>query len=239
MDLRVIAVCSNKSSNPIMPRQSKTSQSQTTGRRVARRKARTTQAAETKPVATNEPVTSETTPTNEVISRSTRAKVDIADVIETFYSEVSSLREQFSELRSRFNDLRTSFTEYNSNLTAFDKLATRTVKALQKGRRRRTTNGDYTPSGFNKPSPISSELAAFLNKPADFQMSRTDVTRALSAYIKEHNLQNPENRKFIIPDAPLASLLHINRDDTLSYFNLQKHLKHLFVSGEQTQQQSA
>lgn len=232
-----------------MPRQSRQSKSSTSPRRVARRKTKATATATAAPatpaVVETTPVTTtpvETTPqtTNEIVTQTTRSRgVDIADVIETFYSEVSNLREQFTQLRTRFNELRTSFTEYNSNLTAFDKLATRTVKALQKGRRRRATNGEYTPSGFNKPSPISTELAAFLNKPSDIQMSRTEVTRALSAYIKQHNLQNPENRKFIVPDAPLASLLRVSRDDSLSYFNLQKHLKHLFISREQTQQQSA
>lgn len=223
-----------------MPRQARQSKSSSAPRRVARRKTKSTAAAA--PVAETTPATTapvETTPqaTNEVVTQTTRSRgVDIADVIETFYSEVSNLREQFTQLRTRFNELRTAFTEYNSNLTAFDKLATRTVKALQKGRRRRTTTGEYTPSGFNKPSPISTELAAFLNKPADIQMSRTEVTRALSAYIKQHNLQNPENRKFIVPDAPLASLLRISRDDSLSYFNLQKHLKHLFISSGQAQQ---
>lgn len=225
-----------------MSRQARQSKSSSAPRRVARRKTTRkteTAAVETAPAPARTPATAtpETQPTNEVVTQTTRSRgVDIADVIETFYSEVSNLREQFTQLRTRFNELRTAFTEYNSNLTAFDKLATRTVKALQKGRRRRATNGEYTPSGFNKPSPISTELAAFLNKPADIQMSRTEVTRALSAYIKQHNLQNPENRKFIVPDAPLASLLRISRDDSLSYFNLQKHLKHLFISSGQTQQ---
>jgi chromatin remodeling complex protein RSC6 len=218
-----------------MPRKSQSSETSQRRRRARKTTPPQAETVETTPAqtaTTNEVVTVETP---SVSSPSSRSGVDVATVVDTFLSEVANIREQFSQLRSRFNELRTSFTEFNSNLTAFDKLSSRTIKAVQKARRRRT-NGNHTPSGFNKPTSISSELAAFLNKPADVQMSRTDVTRALSAYIKEHNLQNPENRKFIVPDEPLASLLRINRDETLSYFNLQKHLKHLFVSGEQTQQ---
>ena len=88
-------------------------------------------------------------------------------------------------------------------------------------------------SGLTKPIHISEELATFLGLPKDVEIARTDVTRKLSAYFKEHNLHNPENRRMLLPNAALAKLLNIDVNDksvNLSFFNLQSFLKHHFVS---------
>ena len=48
---------------------------------------------------------------------------------------------------------------------------------------------------------------------AGVPVARTDVTSFISKYIKDHNLQNPEMKREIIPDAALkkvfANLLHL------------------------------
>lgn len=86
-----------------------------------------------------------------------------------------------------------------------------------------------TPSGFAKPAKLSDELCAFLKIAPGSELPRTQVTRDINIYIKEHNLQNPENKKFILPDDTLKTLLRLEPTDLLSYFNLQKYMKHLFI----------
>ena len=78
-------------------------------------------------------------------------------------------------------------------------------------------------SGFAKPSQISTKLAEFLGTEKDAMVARTDATKLVIAYVKEHNLQNPENKKQIIPDEKLRNLLepHFTSEDKLEYFNLQ------------------
>ena len=56
------------------------------------------------------------------------------------------------------------------------------------------------PSGFAKPTVISDELCFFLGKPNGTEMARTEVTKYITQYIKENNLQSVENKKKIIPD---------------------------------------
>lgn len=85
-------------------------------------------------------------------------------------------------------------------------------------------------SGFAKPTPLSDELCKFLSVPAGTNMARTDVTRRINDYIKEHNLQDPENKRKINPDAQLATLVTESEDDSpLTYFNLQSRIKHHFL----------
>ena len=50
---------------------------------------------------------------------------------------------------------------------------------------------------------LSSELAAITGSK---EMTRGEVTKAVWAYIKKHNLQDPENKRRIIPDEKLKKI---------------------------------
>ena len=81
------------------------------------------------------------------------------------------------------------------------------------------------PSGFAKATEISTELCSFLGKPQGTEMARTEVTKYLTQYIKQHELQDKDNRRKILPDVPLQKLLNVKKDDEVTYFNLQKYMK--------------
>ncbi len=60
-----------------------------------------------------------------------------------------------------------------------------------------------SPSAFMKPVKPSKELAAVVGSDA---VPRTEITKKLWAYIKKHNLQNPKNKREILPDDKLAKV---------------------------------
>jgi len=84
------------------------------------------------------------------------------------------------------------------------------------------------PSGFVVPSLLSDELATFLGKPVGTMMARTEVSKEINTYIRVHGLQSVQNGRVINPDAKLRKLLRLNHGDELTYFNLQKYMKHHF-----------
>lgn len=86
------------------------------------------------------------------------------------------------------------------------------------------------PSGFAKPSVVTDELCKFLNKEVGTEIARTQVTKEINDYIKEHNLQNPDKKTFIDPDEKLKKLLKV--DNSFTYFELQKHMSQLFPKQE-------
>jgi len=88
---------------------------------------------------------------------------------------------------------------------------------------------DRRPSGFVTPTKISDELAMFLGKPVGTEMARTDVSRHINSYVRYHNLQDPQNGRRINPDTKLRALLRIGQNEELTYFNLQKYMKHHFI----------
>lgn len=115
------------------------------------------------------------------------------------------------------------------------------VKTLQKenksikkvSKRSKKEKGDETKStrpasGFAKPTKLSDALCTFLGVPTGTEMSRTDVTRVLNQYIKTNSLQDTKDKRTIVPDEKLKSILD-STDGKLTYFTLQKHIKHHFV----------
>lgn len=105
-------------------------------------------------------------------------------------------------------------------------------KAEQSGKKRRAkSDGESTHSNsvFLQPSKISPALAKFCGVSADTQLSRTEATRKIAAYIKEKDLQNPENRREIRADATLTALFALTAEDKLNYFNLQRYIKPHFI----------
>ena len=67
-----------------------------------------------------------------------------------------------------------------------------------------------------------------MSKEEDTEVARTEVTQFIIKYISEHELQNPENRKIIRPDASLKQLLGVEDGDEVTYFNLQKYMNKHF-----------
>ena len=80
------------------------------------------------------------------------------------------------------------------------------------------------PSGFAKPLNVTNDLCQFMGKNKGTKIARTEVTQYLIKYIKENNLQNNNNKKNIIPDKKLKTLLKLKKKDELTYFNLQKYM---------------
>ncbi len=60
-----------------------------------------------------------------------------------------------------------------------------------------------TASAFNKAMKISPELAAVIGGEA---RPRTEVTSAIWAYIKKHDLQDPKNKRNILADDKLKAV---------------------------------
>lgn len=142
-----------------------------------------------------------------------------------------------ARLYDRMSQMRSELLTMMSEFKSLSKRRDREMKVLQKlsakkKRKSSSVEGGRPVSGITKPTKISDELAAFLGKERGSEMSRTEVTRELNVYITAHNLKKPENKRFIQCDAKLAALLNLNGDDVLTFFNLQKYMKHHFAKAE-------
>jgi chromatin remodeling complex protein RSC6 len=105
----------------------------------------------------------------------------------------------------------------------YDKLK-KVVDKIQKKRE----NARKSPSGFAKPNKISDELCDFIGVPHGTEKSRTDITRFINTYVKEHNLNKPDNKRIILPDEKLKKILNVKEGDVVTFFVLQRLISHHF-----------
>ena len=141
-----------------------------------------------------------------------------------------SLDVEFSEIIAGVQGLQHQLATLKTHVRTIEKQYARNLKAAVKlGRKNRQNRANRQPSGFVKPTRISKELAVFLRKPDGTEMARTEVTKEINAYIREHKLQDPKNGRKILADKKLSTLLSLGKNEELTYFNLQKYMSPHFA----------
>lgn len=127
-------------------------------------------------------------------------------------TEVDSMKQRFERLIKAKQDLMNDLKREVQELKKMQRDHEHALKEASKRSRKkrvRDENSTRKPSGFASPVVVSDELYSFLErfgvKKGD-PIARTDVTRYVTTYIKDNDLQNPENRREIVPDAILQKL---------------------------------
>ena len=145
----------------------------------------------------------------------------------------SSLTENLLVLAESIQSMTTLLAKLKSDYKGLEKQVLKEARSMDKvNAKRKKSKGSRAPSGFVKPTAISKDLAKFLDVAEDTKMARTDVTKMITAYVKDNKLQAPNNGRKIIPDKKLMTLLNCKASDEVTYFNLQKYMKPHFIKSE-------
>lgn len=137
----------------------------------------------------------------------------------------------FAASHTKLQTLVSALASLRSELRGIERQVERELRAARKATdKKRRKNVNRQPSGFVKPTLISSELAAFLGKANGSEMARTEVTREINTYIRDKGLQDKDNGRRILPDPKLKKLLKLKDDDELTYFNLQRFMSPHFAT---------
>jgi upstream activation factor subunit UAF30 len=171
----------------------------------------------------------------------------IEDVVEDNLEEDSPVEKKRTRrvvtkesLRNDFDNLFTEYTEEISSVKKrgskkpslekyLHKLQTDVYRLLKirpngEEKKNRTENNN---SGFMKPVKISPELAKFINVSAEDPITRVLITKKICEYIKEKDLQNPSDRREILPDESLRRIFQLtdNESEPLTYYSIQKKIQ--------------
>ena len=156
--------------------------------------------------------------------------VETTETVPAATETVSSIASDYSEFMNKLQQISTLLSGLKSEFRQLEKRASRELKTATKASaKRKRKTGTRAPSGFVKPTLISNELATFLGRETGSEMARTEVTREINAYIREHKLQDKTNGRRIIADAKLMDLLKVTPTDELTYFNLQRYMSPHFA----------
>lgn len=137
---------------------------------------------------------------------------------------------RLSDFADKMNQLSSLISSLKSEFKSLEKVVSKELKAAEKAsQKRKRASGNRAPSGFVKPTLISDELAVFLGKEKGSKLARTAVSKEINTYIRTNKLQDVSNGRKINADAKLSKLLKLAKTDELTYFNLQKFMKHHFI----------
>ena len=207
----------------------KSKKDKTSKRTKAKKEKSSKKAAPTTPV---EEVVEEVTPTTAAPTRKRRI-VDRESVYADFDALVQSVEAEIENLRSASNGKVSGVKFLRSLNKSLKQLKKDTTRAM-KQKRRNPNRAKNTSSGFMKPVGISGEMCKFTGWDASELKSRVDVTKYICGYIRDNDLQNPDDRRQIVPDKKLTALLKLDKkslkEEPLTYYSLQKKIQPHFVA---------
>ncbi len=176
-----------------------------------------------KPVTKGKTVKVQPEPVVEVKKEEVQTKTEVSvtdDKESTSENLIQVLIDKMSGLSTLNKEIQTVLKQVAKD---YDKLK-KVVDKIQKKRE----NARKSPSGFAKPNKISDELCDFIGVPRGTEKSRTDITRYINTYVKEHNLNKPSNKRVILPDEKLKAILNVKDDEEVTFFILQRLISHHF-----------
>ena len=157
------------------------------------------------PVVPSPVVESTTVPVEATATVTLVAEVESTDATsmkQRFEALIKSKQNFMNDLKREIQDLRKMQRDHEHAVK----------EASKRSKKKKSHSDDSTPrkpSGFASPVIVSDDLYSFLSQfgvNKTDPIARTDVTRHITSYIKEKDLQNPEHRREIIPDAALKKL---------------------------------
>jgi chromatin remodeling complex protein RSC6 len=191
---------------------------------------------EKKPVATPAKATATTsaTPVKSAASSTPVPAASSAHPVATATTANDLPKDQASGAETILADLLEKVASFNSQIKTIQTALKQLSKEFDKQRKiidkvqKKKEKAKKSPSGFAKPCKISDELCEFIGIPKGTEQSRTDITRYINSYVKQHNLNNPENRREFFPDKKLKAILNVKDGDKVTYFVLQRLIAHHF-----------
>lgn len=141
-----------------------------------------------------------------------------------------SVNDTIADLVKTLTDEKKRFDDVLKNTLSTLKNLQRDVKKMKPKKRAQSASPDpehKRTSGLDKPVLVSQELRDLLCL-EDKEYPRSEVNSRVTAYIKEHQLQNPDNkREMLLDTTPKGMQLKevLKPDQPLTFFNIQRYLK--------------
>jgi len=187
-------------------------------------------------VAPAEPVAAKAPRAKKVTTAPTAEPVVVPEVtatpVEATDATVSSVQDDVKAMLTQAHTVRETVGVLVGELKRLEKRVARLQKEADKRRRRqkKPVEGEEVKprklSIFELPTPLSNELCSFLGRPSGSKESRSNITKAITTYVKEKNLKEKHTIK---PDAKLKALLGGGRGIEITYFNLQRYLNRHYL----------
>lgn len=173
------------------------------------------------------PASADTKPAVEPVAEGAKSQTVVQNPVTSFVSRLNTYVERVSALHKDMKEMVTEGRGLEKEYASIVKLMSKKTKFAK-------SNEDRPLSGFAMPSLLSDELYEFLDLEKGTKVPRKDVTRMINTYIKNNELRDEADRRTIRPNAALHKIFRSTDADEISYFNLQKFMKHHFLKETDT-----
>tara|TARA_Y100001980_G_C14544282_1_gene323341 strand:- start:497 stop:1183 length:687 start_codon:yes stop_codon:yes gene_type:complete len=194
----------------------------------AKTSTKTASKTTTKAKAKTTPKT-ETTTTTETATKRTRRVVDKESILSDFDTLLTQVESQIELIKSSDSKSPVGVKYFKSLSRSLKQLRGDVGKNIKV--KRQVNKDSSKTSGFLKPVSVSDEVSAFAGWKKNELHSRVEVTKYICEYVKSNNLQNPADRRQILPDKKLRTLLKLKEKESepLTYYSLQRCIQPHFV----------
>lgn len=127
-------------------------------------------------------------------------------------------------VRAMMKDLR---KQNRTESARFARLESQITKTKTRRGTKRAPGGAQ--SGLTVSVTLDPRLSTLIGVEKDTVMYRSEVTKALTSYIKANELQTPENRRNFTLDAPLAAAFDMEEGQLTNWFEMQKLMNKLLT----------
>lgn len=127
--------------------------------------------------------------------------------------ETLSLEDQFSEINTQLSSLNSNVRGLQTRL----KTLSRDVKAAEKKSR-------HKPKAPPKPMVIDKKLATFIKVSNSDHITKAEVMKHISSYIKSNNLQNESDKRQFTPNKQLTKLFGLSEPKSMTFVEINKYI---------------
>jgi hypothetical protein len=150
-------------------------------------------------------------------------------------AEPSSILTSACDIESQFDGIQQNLIKFKATVSDMQQQLRTLEKAIKKENKKNET-AVLKPLmkqpkivGFDIPEKITPELCVFMKLPVESNSTRNAVTAFITEYIRAQKLQDMTDRKSIQLNDELAALFKLDITSHLTYFNLHKHIRTLFI----------
>jgi len=148
------------------------------------------------------------------------------DIGDNLKAVIDALNNEQSVIKNLIASVRAISKNYERQSKDYNKLRNKKSRSSE-------NKSSDTPCGITKPVAISDDLARFLGVEPGTLVPRNEVTKGVSGYVRKYELSDPTNKqKFVFGSKPEGAILKTllgNPAEEVTYFNLQRYLKHHYI----------
>ncbi len=144
----------------------------------------------------------------------------------TLQDVLNDITHSFTGVCTRLSQLNTVSRELQQEVKLIHKNYRRERAKLSKNKRKKNN------TKIHLPMSVSPALRKFLKLDSDELISKKDVMGRISTYVKEKNLQLPENKRKFKPNTALRKLfgLSVKKAVPMTFVEINKYISHHFPS---------